>query len=153
MQAYGLLVLRVCVGAVFVAHGAQKLFGIWGGPGLNGTTGMLTALGLPYPYPLAVVLAATEFGGGLLLVLGGLTSWAALALAVDMAVAIWKVHYPNGFFLSEQAARGGGAEYTLVLLGALICLMSTGPGALSIDHWRSQSAEAAARGRARARQV
>jgi putative oxidoreductase len=129
MQSYGLTVLRVCVGAVFVAHGAQKAFGIWGGPGLNGTTEMLTALGLPYPYPLAVLLAAVEFGGGILLVLGGLTRWVSLALAVDMAVAIWKVHYPNGFFLSDQASRGGGVEYTLVLLAALICLMAAGPGA------------------------
>jgi putative oxidoreductase len=153
MQSYGSVVLRMCVGAVFLGHGAQKLFGMWGGPGLDGTTGMLTALGVPYPYPMAVALAVTEFAGGILLVLGGLTRWAALALAVDMAVAIWKVHYPNGFFLSDQAARGGGIEYTMVLLGALICLMLTGPGGLSIDQWRSQSAEAAARGRARARKV
>jgi putative oxidoreductase len=153
MQSYGPAVLRVCVGAVFIAHGAQKLFGMWGGPGLNGTAAMLTALGLPYPYPLAVLLAVTEFGGGLLLALGGLTRWVALALAIDMAVAIWKVHYGNGFFLTDQAARGGGYEYAMVLLGALICLTLTGPGGLSIEHRRNQSAEAAARGRARARKV
>ena len=153
MLSYGPTVLRACVGAVFIAHGAQKLFGIWGGPGLTGTTGMLTALGLPYPYPLAILLATVEFGGGLLLVVGGLTRWAALALAADMAVAIWKVHYANGFFLTDHAARGGGVEYALVLLSALICLMLIGPGALSIDHSRSQSFEAAARNRARARKM
>lgn len=54
MRAYGLTVLRLCVAAVFVAHGLQKLLGVWGGPGLNGTTSMLKGLGLPYPYPLAL---------------------------------------------------------------------------------------------------
>lgn len=153
MQSYGPAILRACVGAVFIAHGAQKLFGIWGGPGLSGTTAMLTGLGLPYPYPLAILLAGVEFGGGVLLALGALTRWIALALAVDMAVAVWKVHARNGFFLSDHAARGGGIEYALVLLAALICLMLIGPGALSIDHSRTQSFEAAARGRARARKM
>jgi len=153
MQSYGPVVLRVSVGAVFIAHGAQKLFGLWGGPGLNGTTAMLTSLGLPYAQPLAILLAVVELGGGILLALGGLTRWVALALAIDMAVAIWKVHFRNGFFLSEHAARGGGAEYAMVLLAALVCLMLVGPGALSIDHWRNQSSEAAARGRARARKM
>lgn len=151
MQSYGPVMLRLCVGAVFVAHGLQKLLGMWGGPGLDGTAGMLTGLGLPYPYPLGVGLAAVETGGGILLILGGLTRSAALALAIDMAVAIWKVHYANGFFLNGQ--RGDGIEFTLVLLGALLSLMLTGAGALSIEQWRSQSAEAAARGRARARKV
>ena len=153
MLSYGPTVLRASVGAVFIAHGAQKLFGLWGGPGLNGTTAMLTGLGLPYAQPLAVVLAAVEFGGGILLVLGGLTRWVTVALAVDMAVAIWKVHYRNGFFLSDQASRGGGVEYAMVLLAVLVCLMLVGPGALSIDHSRSQSSEAAARNRARARKM
>src|SRR5689334_23984023 len=113
MYSYGPAILRVSVGAVFIAHGAQKLFGMWGGPGLHGTTAMLTALGLPYASPLAMLLAGTEFAGGLLLVLGGLTRSVALALAIDMAVAIWKVHSRNGFFLSDQAGRGGGAEYAM----------------------------------------
>jgi putative oxidoreductase len=139
------------VGAVFLGHGAQKLFGFWGGPGLAGTTAFFTGLGLPFPYPLALLVAATEFAGGALLILGGLTRWAALALAVDMAVAIWKVHYTNGFFLN---ARGGqGSEFAMVLLGAMLCLILTGPGALSWDEWRDSSAEAMRAGRARARKV
>jgi len=153
MYAFGPTVLRVTVGAVFIAHGAQKLFGVLGGPGLTGTTAMLAGLGLPYAYPLAILLSVVEFGGGILLVLGGLTRWAALALAVDMAVAIWTVHYRNGFFLSDQAARGGGVEYAMVLLAALVCLMMIGPGAWSVDQSRSQSFEAAARARARARKM
>ena len=150
---YGPTVLRVSVGAVFMAHGAQKLFGIWGGPGLNGTTAMLGALGVPYAQPLAMVLALVEFAGGILLALGALTRWAALALAVDMAVAIWKVHARNGFFLSDHASRGGGVEYAMVLLAALVCVALIGPGAFSIEHARHQSFEAAARGRARARKM
>jgi putative oxidoreductase len=155
MRPYGLTALRLCVGVVFAAHGAQKLFGMWGGPGLNGTSGMLAGLGLPYPYPLAVLLASTEFAGGILLILGGLTTWVAFALAIDMGIAIWKVHYAHGFFMNwaVERGRGHGVEFPLVLLGALICFMLSGPGALSVDDWRSQSAEARARGRARARKV
>ena len=151
MRAYGPTALRLCVGAVFLAHGAQKLFGVWGGPGLTGTTSFFTHLGLPAPYPLAILVAVTEFAGGGLLILGGLTRWAALALAIDMGVATWKVHYLNGFFLSSS--RGQGVEFTLVLLGAMLCLMLTGPGALSWDEWRDSSAEAMRAGRARARKV
>jgi putative oxidoreductase len=151
MRRYGLTVLRLCLAAVFLAHGAQKLLGIWGGSGLAGTAKMVGSLGLPYAYPLAVLLAVTECIGGILLILGWLTPWVAFALAVDMGVAIWKVHYPRGFFLSGSG--GGGIEYVLVLLGGVVCLMLSGAGALSIDEWRSQTAEARARGRARARKV
>ncbi len=151
MRPYGLAVLRLCVGAVFLAHGAQKLFGVWDGPGLAGTAAFFTNLGLTPAYPLAILTAVTEFGGGALLVLGGLTLWVALALAIDMGVAVWKVHYLNGFFLNS--VRGPGVEFCLVLTGALLCLMLAGPGALSVDEWRTSSAEAKAAGRARARKV
>jgi putative oxidoreductase len=141
----------VCAGTVFLAHGAQKLFGLWGGPGLAGTTALFTTLGLPSPYALALLVAVTEFAGGALLVFGGLTRWVALALAIEMAVAIWKVHYANGFFLNSRS--GQGAEFALVLLAAMLCLMLTGPGALSWDEWRDSSAESMRAGRARARKV
>src|SRR5207249_2045714 len=103
MRAFGLTALRLAVAAVFIAHGAQKLFGVWGGPGLNGTMAMVKGLGLPIPYPpaitaLGVLLGLSEFLGGVFLALGVVTRWAALALLVDMGVAVWKVHYPNGFF-------------------------------------------------------
>ena len=143
--------LRVCAGTVFLAHGAQKLFGLWGGPGLAGTTALFTTLGLPSPYPLALLVGVTECAGGALLIFGGLTRWVALALAIDMAVAIWKVHYANGFFLNSRS--GQGSEFALVLLAAMLCLMLTGPGALSWDEWRDSSAEAMRAGRARARKV
>jgi putative oxidoreductase len=145
MQPYGPAVLRVVTGAVFVAHGAQKLFGVWGGGGLAATAGFFTQVGLTPAYPLAVLVALVEFAGGLMLILGALTLVAALALAINMTVAIWKVHAAHGFFLPA------GFEYNLALIGALVALMLTGPGAFSVDGWRARSAEAEAYGRARIR--
>ena len=155
MGRYGLTALRLCVAAVFIAHGAQKMLGVWGGPGLNGTAGMLAGLHLPYPYPLATLLTLSELVGGILLTLGWLTRWVSVALVIDMGVAIWKVHHAHDFFLnwSNTPGRGHGIEYNLVLLGALTCLLLSGPGALSIDDWRSQHHAARARGRARIRKV
>jgi putative oxidoreductase len=153
MQAYGPAVLRLAVGAVFVAHGAQKLFGVWGGGGLSGTAVHLEQLGLAPALPLALLVGIVEFFGGLLLVLGALTLFAAAALAIDMVVAIWKIHLGHGFFLNWSLApgQGYGFEYNLVLIGALVSLMLTGAGALSIDGSRARSAEARAYGRARLR--
>ena len=155
MRPYGLTALRLCVGAIFVAHGAQKLFGAWGGPGLAGTSAMVAQLGLPFPYPLAILLTLSEFCGGILLLLGLLMPWASASLLVAMAVAIWKVHGPNGFFMNwaNTPGQGHGIEYNVALIGALLCLLLGGAGALSIDDWRSRSHEARERGRARIRKV
>lgn len=145
MQPYGPAVLRVVIGAIFVAHGAQKLFGIWGGGGIDGTTAFFTQLGLAPAMPLAILVGVVEFAGGLMLVCGALTLVVSLALTVNMLVAIAKVHLANGFFLP------GGYEFNLALIGALVSLMLTGPGALSIDGQRARSAESEAAGRARLR--
>lgn len=145
MQPYGPAVLRLAVGTIFVAHGAQKLFGVWGGPGLSGTAASMGQLGLGPGFPLALLVALVELVGGLMLIIGALTLFAALALAIVMGVAIWKVHLAAGFFLPA------GYEYNIVLLGALISLVLTGPGAFSIDGRRARSAEAEAYGRARLR--
>lgn len=146
IPSYGPAVLRLVVGAVFVAHGAQKLFGIWGGGGLAGTAGGFSRVGLEPAHVLAVAAGVVEFGGGLLLVVGAFTLVASLALVLDMMVAIWKVHLVHGFFVSAN-----GFEYNVTLMAALICLMLTGPGALSIDARRASHAAAAAAGRARLR--
>lgn len=153
MQPYGPAVLRLAVGSVFVAHGAQKLFGVWGGGGLSGTAAFFTQLGLTPAFPLAVFVAVVEFVGGLMLVAGALTLATAAVLALDMVVAIWKVHLNQGFFLnwSLAPAQGYGFEYNVMLIGALVSLMLTGAGALSIDGRRERSAEARAYGRARLR--
>lgn len=153
MQPYGPAVLRLAVGAVFVAHGAQKLFGVWGGGGLQGTAAFFSQLGLTPAFPLAVLVGLVEFVGGLMLVAGALTLFAAAALAVNMCVAIWKVHFVNGFFLnwSLVPGQGHGYEFNIALIGALVSLMLTGPGAFSVDGQRARSAETKAYGRARLR--
>jgi putative oxidoreductase len=141
------------VGAVFVAHGAQKLFGLWGGGGLAGTAAFFAQVGLTPAYPLAVLVGVLEFGGGLLLIAGALTVFAALALVLEMAIATWKVHLANGFFINWALTpgHGHGYEFNLALIGALVSLTLTGPGAFSIDGYRARSAESEAYGRARLR--
>ena len=145
MQPYGPAVLRLVIGVIFFAHGAQKLFGVWGGGGIEGTTAFFAQLGLNPAMPLAIAVGVVEFAGGLMLICGALTLMACLALAVNMLVAIWMVHLPGGFFLPA------GYEFNLALIGALVSLMLTGPGAFSVDGRRERSAEAEAAGRARLR--
>jgi putative oxidoreductase len=153
MQSYGPAVLRLAVGAVFVAHGAQKLFAVWGGGGLTGTAAYFEQIGLTPAMPLAILQSVIELFGGLMLILGALTIVAAGALTASMLVAIWKVHLPHGFFINWALTpgQGHGYEFNFVLIAALVSLMLTGPGALSIDGRRARSAEAEAAGRARLR--
>ncbi len=153
IASYGPAVLRVALSLVFIAHGGQKLFGLWGGPGLEATAGFFAQMGLNPAYPLAVIVAVLEFGGGILLALGAFTVPVAVALALDMVVAIWTVHLENGFFINWNLTpvQGHGFEYNLVLIAALVCLALTGAGALSIDGRRASHARAAAAGRARIR--
>jgi putative oxidoreductase len=127
-MAYGILFLRVIVGAVFFAHGAQKLFGWFGGPGRQGTAGFFGSLGFRPPMVMAVV-AATAETSGLLFALGLLTPFAALATASVMVVAVGSVHLKNGFF-----AGNGGYEFNLVLWASVIAVSATGPGRFSLDH-------------------
>lgn len=151
MDRYGPAVLRLVVGITFIAHGAQKLFGVWGGGGLAATAASFDGIGLSPGYPLAVAVALTETLGGLLIMAGALTQYAAAALIVTMLGAIWNVHLANGFFINWAVTpgQGHGVEYNVVLIAALLCLIFTGPGALSVDHRRARHAEAYAAGRAR----
>jgi len=153
MQPYGPAVLRIAVGAVFMAHGAQKLFGVWGGGGPGGTAEFFTQIGLTPAYPLALLVGVIELIGGLMLVIGAFTVVAALALIVSQGIAVWKVHFPHGFFLNWALTpdRGHGYEFNLVLIAVLVTLMLTGAGAFSLDGRRARSAEADAYGRARLR--
>lgn len=123
LAAWGLLPLRLVVGLVFVAHGAQKLFQF----GLGGTGGYLGSLGVPAPVLAAVVVIAVELLGGLAMILGVFTRIAALVLAAHMLVAILLVHITAGFFLPN------GYEFALTLLGASLTLFITGAGAASVD--------------------
>lgn len=153
MAGWGLTVLRVAVGLVFIAHGAQKLFGVFGGGGLAATAGYFGSLGLTPAYPLAVLWAVLEFGCGLLVFLGAWTRLAAIPLAIGMAVAVWKVHLVNGFFINWALAPGigHGYEFTLVLIAACVCLSLSGAGELSIDRLLHRNAESALAGRQRIR--
>jgi putative oxidoreductase len=126
-MSYGILFLRVVVGAVFFAHGAQKLFGWFGGPGRAGTAGFFGALGFRPPMLMAL-LAATAETSGVVFALGLLTPFAALAMASVMVVAVGSVHWKNGFF-----AAGGGYEFNLALWAAAVAVAATGPGRFSFD--------------------
>ena len=153
MDRYGPAVLRLMVGITFIAHGAQHLFGIWGGAGLTGTAASFDSIGLSPGFPLAVAVGVIEFGGGLLLLAGALTPYVSAALIVVMLGAMLKVHLANGFFINWAMTPGvgHGVEYNLMLIAALLCLALGGPGAFSIDHSRERSAALDAAGRARLR--
>jgi len=128
MVDVGLLVLRVILGVIFAAHGAQKLFGSFGGPGLEGTAGFHGQLGIKPPSLMAVLAGLAEFAGGILIAVGFLTPLAAVALILTMAVAVFTVHLKNGFF-----SMNGGYEFNLALAGMALTLLITGAGALSLD--------------------
>lgn len=122
------LVLRIPVGLILAAHGAQKLFGWFGGNGLAGTAQWLSSIGMEPGYLMAILAGGAEFFGGLALVLGVLTRPAALAAAFTMLVAIFSVHIGNGLFADD-----GGYEYALTLMMASLALMIQGGGSFSID--------------------
>src|SRR5713226_1006773 len=128
MTALGLLILRLVVGLIMVGHGGQKLFGWWGGPGMNGWTQMIQKLRIRPAQPWAWIAALAEFGGGILLALGFLSPLGNLAIAGSMLVAIATVHLPRGFWITK-----GGYEFNLALLAAVAALALTGPGAYSLD--------------------
>src|SRR5919198_2929936 len=97
-MSYGILLLRVVLGTIMAGHGAQKAFGWWGGPGRAGTIGMTRSQGFRAPVMAAFVLTTCELGGGLLMMLGLATPFAALAIASVMVTAIALVHWKNGFW-------------------------------------------------------
>jgi len=125
---YGPLALRVLVGIIFAAHGAQKLFGWFGGYGLEGTGQFFGSIGLHPGAAMALLAGAAEFFGGLALVLGLLVRPAAATLAFTMLVAIVAVHFDKGFFLDK-----GGYEYALALFAASVSLLLSGGGRYAID--------------------
>ncbi|MCI8212939.1 DoxX family protein [Pseudomonas sp. S25] len=125
---YGLTVVRILVGIIFVAHGSQKLFGAFGGYGLEGTGQYMASLGLTPGYLMALLSGSAEFFGGLGLVVGLLARPAALVLAATLVVAIFSVHISNGLFMANN-----GYEFALALLGGVIAVLIEGAGKLSID--------------------
>lgn len=126
---YAASVLRVPVGLILAVHGAQKLFGWFGGYGLEGTGQWMASIGLAPGYLMALLAGSAEFFGGLALVLGLLTRPAALVAAFTMLVAIFSVHIGNGLFMSDN-----GYEYALSLLAVTLALAIQGAGRLSLDN-------------------
>jgi putative oxidoreductase len=122
-QHWGLTVLRVVVGGVFLAHGVQKVFVY----GFHGVAGAFAGMGVPVPAVTSVLVALVELLGGAALIAGFLTRWAAILNGIDMLVAIMLVHMKNGFF------NPAGVEFPLTLLAACLVLAVVGPGAGSVD--------------------
>jgi putative oxidoreductase len=126
-------ILRLVLGVVFFAHGAQKMLGWFGGFGFSGTMGFFTGT-MHIPAPLAFLAIAAEFLGGLGLILGFLTRIAAFGIAVNMLVAIATVHSAVGFFMNWNGTqKGEGFEFHLLVLAMTAFLMIRGAGAFSID--------------------
>jgi putative oxidoreductase len=130
----GLLVLRLTLGGILIAHGVRHLQ-----EGVSGFADALGSLGLPYPYPLAVAVIAAQIGGGALLVLGLAAAVGALAAAAILILAIVKVHWKNGFYLQETASMPGqiahGFEFALACLGMALCILFAGPGSITFKLW------------------
>ena len=124
----GRVLLRLAVGGFFVGHGTQKLFGWFGGHGLDATAKGFESLGMRPGKRHAIAAGAAEAGGGALLVAGAATPVAASVLTATMLTAINRVHLKNGPWSSN-----GGYEYNVVLIAAALALAETGPGPLSVD--------------------
>ena len=125
-QGWGITVLRITVGIVFLAHGGQKLFVF----GFDNVAGFMGKIGVPAPMLAAIVVSLVEFLGGAALVVGAFTRWAAAPLAITMLVAITTVHLKAGFFLPA------GYEFALTLFSANMALVLLGSGEASVDGLR-----------------
>jgi len=128
-SGYAPLALRIPIGIIFMAHGAQKLFGWFGGYGLEGTGGWMESIGLAPGFIMALMAGSAEFFGGLFILLGLLTRPAAIALSFTMIVAIFSVHFEKGLFMSNN-----GYEFGLALLAASVSLAFSGAGKLAVDN-------------------
>ena len=131
-----LAVMRIMIGAMYSAHGAQKVFTM----GVAGVGGFFTQAGIPAPHLMAPFISYLELAGGILLLLGAGTRIFALLFACEMTGAIWFVHGSKGFFLPM------GWEYAAVLISANLVLLLIGPGTLSADHWLGRMRRGAAAG-------
>jgi putative oxidoreductase len=120
----GIAVLRVAAGIVFLAHGGQKIFV----SGLGVVSGAFAHMGFPMAAILGPFVAILEFAGGIALIAGLLTRWVAILFAIEMGVAVLKVHLPGGFFLPS------GFEFAFTMFAASVALALAGPGAAALDH-------------------
>jgi putative oxidoreductase len=128
------LMLRIPLGLIFMAHGSQKLLGLFGGQGLTGTFRTFEEkMGIPPIFTLLAIIA--EFGGGFGILSGFLTRLSAAGISSVMLVAIYKIHWAHGFFLDSNGVvgRGHGIEYNMALLGMALYLMIAGGGKWCLD--------------------
>jgi putative oxidoreductase len=128
------LMLRIPLGLIFMAHGSQKLLGLFGGQGLTRTFDTFEdKMGIPPIFTLLAIIA--EFGGGFGILTGFLTRLSAAGISVVMLVAIYKIHWAHGFFLNINcvAGHGHGIEYNLALLGMALYLMFADGGRWCLD--------------------
>ena len=125
---FGITGLRILIGIILMAHGSQKLFGIFGGYGLEGTGQYMASLGLNPGYLMALMSGSAEFFGGLALFLGLLARPAALVVIVMLVVAILSVHIHNGLFMANN-----GYEFGLALIAGAVAVLFEGAGRLSLD--------------------
>jgi putative oxidoreductase len=133
-----LTVLRLVLGVIFFAHGAQKVLGWFGGYGFSATLAGMSGMGLPKFIVVLVMLA--EFGGSILLILGALTRLGALGIICVMLGAIATVHIKVGFFMNWAGTqKGEGFEYHLLALAIAVALLIRGGGAFSVDHALTQT--------------
>jgi putative oxidoreductase len=128
LERLAVLILRLFLGFAFLMHGSQKLLGAFGGGGIAGVAGMMSKLGVEPAQVWAWVLSITEFVGGICVFFGILTRFWAAGLVIDMAVAIFKVHIPNGFFAGKN-----GFELPMAFGVMALVILLTGPGSLSVD--------------------
>jgi putative oxidoreductase len=128
-MSIGLFIFRLVIGLLFMGHGAQKLFGMSGGGGLDGTGRQFESVGLRPGRRNALIAGLGEFGGGLLVLLGWFTPLGAAAIIAVMVAAIWTVHGKNGLWITD-----GGFEYHLVVIAAVFALAGIGAGRWSLDH-------------------
>lgn len=128
MVGLGLLMIRLVFGLSFVGHGAQKLFGWFGGYGLKGTGGWLESIGIKPGVQMAVIAGLSELLGGLLFAIGFLTPVASLLILGTMVMAIIKVHGANGYWSTSN-----GYEYNLAIMAVVIGVAFTGPGQYALD--------------------
>lgn len=127
-------IIRLVLGVVFFAHGAQKMLGWWGGPGFSAMMSGFESQGIPELF--AFLAIAAEFFGGIGLIIGFLGRIAAFGITVNMVVAILTVHLPNGLFMNWSGAqKGEGFEYHLLVLAITLSIMIVGSGAFSIDEY------------------
>ncbi|HEY4432354.1 MAG TPA: DoxX family protein [Paenibacillus sp.] len=128
MISVGILLMRLVIGIAFIGHGAQKLFGWFGGYGPKGTGGWMESIGIKPGVTMAVIAGILELVGGFMFAAGLLTPVAAVLIAATMLGAIIKVHAPNGFWSTSN-----GIEFPLTVLVVAVGIALTGPGSISLD--------------------